>query len=179
MTALVESPEALLRALAELVDEVTELRYERDKARVERDAALRRAETAEALLIDSRASAMVAEGARAAEAERFQLSHPEVPARPSEGQKRDAALALLEQHRAKLVALAKAIALDLSRRNGCVTSAEVLQELRVRGHAAMLDGVDARFMGAVFRRGFKQVGWERSGSHKRNQPVWAAVRTEP
>lgn len=109
----------------------------------------------------------------------LQLSHPEVPVRPSEAQKRDAALDLLAEHRAKLVALAKGVALELSRRNGTVTSAEVLQELRTRGRGAMLDGVDGRFMGAVFRRGFKQVGWCRSGSHKRNQPVWAAVRVEP
>ncbi len=145
------------------------------------DALRARAETAEALLIERRAAPMenVAESLAVGDRLAFQLSHPEVPARPSEAQKRDAALDLLDEHRAKLVALAKGIALELSRRNGTVTSAEVLQELRTRGHGAMLDGVDGRFMGAVFRRGFKQVGWCRSGSHKRNQPVWAAVRVEP
>lgn len=166
-----------MEARAELASAALAAAHEREAA------AVLRAETAEALLIERRAEPMVRRGAALAERdEPLQLTHPEVPAKPptlSEGGKRDAALDALACHRAHLVKLAKGIALELSRRNGCVTSAEVLQELRVRGHAAILEGVDSRFMGVVFRRGWKQVGWSRTGSHKRNQPVWAAVRMEP
>lgn len=98
---------------------------------------------------------------------------PSEPKAPSEAQKRDEALALLERTRASLIARARAVAEELdAARPGGVTSTQVLALLRNQGHGPMLDSVDRRFMGAVFRRGWEQVGWAPSGSHKRLVPVW-------
>ena len=85
---------------------------------------------------------------------------------------RDHALSLLEQHRADLIQRGRQIALELCRRNGSVTSPEVLDQLRAE-MPDKVDEVDPRFMGPVF----SGDGWERSGyvpqgSHARPVSVW-------
>lgn len=92
-----------------------------------------------------------------------------------EAAKRDAALDALAQHRASAVALARGVALGLAEKHGRVTSVEVLRELRTLGHGAILDQIDARFVGVVFREGWERIGYEPTGSHKRPVSVWRRV----
>jgi hypothetical protein len=85
---------------------------------------------------------------------------------------RDRALDLLEKHRGDLVAVARSVANRIAIRNGTVTSPEVLAEMRAIGLGDALDTVDRRFMGCVFRTGWKRVGYSPEGSHKRPVAVW-------
>lgn len=92
--------------------------------------------------------------------------------RAAEARKRDRALDLLETYRGDLVDAARAVAEEIAGRVGHVTSPEVLAELRERGLGEALDSVDRRFMGAVFRKGWRRVGLDNSGSHRRPVSVW-------
>lgn len=85
---------------------------------------------------------------------------------------RDDALNLIERNRALLVQEGKRIAEEIARRTGSVTSNRVFQELVNRGYGELLEAVDRRFMGAVFRKGFERVGYINQGSHGRPQSIW-------
>jgi hypothetical protein len=86
---------------------------------------------------------------------------------------RDAALNLLEDKRAELIACAMQIAQEIAQQLGTVTSPAVLVRLQAECPEAVA-GVDRRFMGAVFRRsrGWTRVGWAAQGSHSRPVSVW-------
>lgn len=86
--------------------------------------------------------------------------------------KRDSALNLFELYRGDLLDAARAVADELAHLNGRVTAPEVLSTLRERGFSEALDKVDRRFMGAVFRQGWKRIGWEPMGSHGRPVSIW-------
>jgi phage FluMu protein Com len=88
---------------------------------------------------------------------------------------KETAINLLEATRAELIAEAKVIAADLCSVRGRVTSTAVLEVMRRGRYADMLSDVDARFMGAVFRSGWKRVGYEPLGSHCRPVSVWERV----
>ena len=85
------------------------------------------------------------------------------------------AIDLLEATRAELIAEAKVIAADLCSVRGRVTSVAVLEVMRRGRYAEQLSQVDARFMGAVFRHGWRRVGYEPLGSHCRPVSVWEKV----
>lgn len=86
---------------------------------------------------------------------------------------RDHALELFETHRSDLVLAAKAIAEQIAREKGRVTSPEIITILRRSELAARIDEVDRRFMGAVFRGpAWKRIGFESTGSHKRPVSIW-------
>lgn len=91
-----------------------------------------------------------------------------------EAKKRDQALDLFEQHRADLLEYAKVVAVRLAMNNGTVTSPEVVDELYESGWAYILDHIDHRFMGGVFRSGtgWERVGFKNLGSHKQPISVW-------
>jgi hypothetical protein len=89
----------------------------------------------------------------------------------TEIEKRDEALDTLAVHRRGIVAEAKNIALSLCAAQGSVTSTQVITALRWRG--VLVGPVDTRFMGVVFRKGWKQVGWSATGSHGRRIPIWS------
>lgn len=73
----------------------------------------------------------------------------------------------------RLIEGAKQIALDIAFQFGTVTSTKVLDTLKDDPDLRhLLDGVDPRFMGAVFRKGWERVGFDNSGSHKRPVTVW-------
>lgn len=97
------------------------------------------------------------------------------PTAKTEVEKRDAALALLEARRAELVRIARLTALEIAREQGSVTSPEVIAALRERGHGHTLDVVDRRFMGVVFRSGWRAIGRKADGSHARTVPVWEPI----
>lgn len=82
---------------------------------------------------------------------------------------RDIALGRVEAAHAADVRVATELAIGLARERGSVTSVEVWAELARRGHT--LDG-DPRWMGAVFRRGWRRVGWDITGSHGRPVARW-------
>ena len=44
--------------------------------------------------------------------------------------------------------------------------------LREEGYGPELDRIDLRFMGAVFRKGWRRVGWVPTGSHARPVAIW-------
>jgi hypothetical protein len=92
----------------------------------------------------------------------------------AERRKRDRALDLLEGSRGAIVEAAHSVALELCETTGRVTSPDVLAELKARGFDELLEGVDPRFMGAVFRagRGWRRLGFENKGSHARPVSVW-------
>jgi len=108
------------------------------------------------------------------------VKHPTFPGiAPSEAEKRDEALALLETTRANLIAAAKIIATRIARQNGRVTSPEVLKLLRESpAWAGLVAEVDPRFMGPVFRKGWTRIGYSSEGSHNRPVAVWALKGTE-
>lgn len=87
---------------------------------------------------------------------------------------RDRALDLLEEHRAPMIEMAKMIAEWIAKKKGRVTSTDVICELRARGYGELLDSVDKRFLGAVFRagKGWKRIGFESTGSHRRPVSIW-------
>lgn len=144
----------------------------------ERDEAVRRAERAEAMLVEERARPAVEAAAKLFDStEQLTLRLvPSVPEPLTEEQKRDEALDLLAEARAELIRLALSVAKELCETQGSVTSSAVLKELRRQGHGPLVDSVDRRFMGVVFRSGWEQTGWAESGSHRRKQPVWRLRR---
>lgn len=97
--------------------------------------------------------------------------------RMSEVEKRDRQLDMFELTRAELLDVAKEAAVKLANAHGTVTSPAVVKELRRCGWGQSLDRVDLRFMGAVFRRGWKRVGWalgaSSPGSHARPVAIWS------
>lgn len=68
-----------------------------------------------------------------------------------------------------LLTQARRVAKRLARKNGYVTSTQVLSHLDVP------EDVDKRFMGQVFgkSRGWRRVGFEKTGSHGRPVTVWS------
>lgn len=92
---------------------------------------------------------------------------------PSGAAARDQVLDVLEEWRKCLVLEAKSRAVRLAKRNGSVTSVEVLDQLRADPEwSTAVDAVDPRFMGAVFRKGWRRLGWEPAGSHARPVARW-------
>lgn len=91
----------------------------------------------------------------------------------TEEEKRDEVLETLERFRRNAIFAARKIAFDIEARNGRVTSTEVLRIMKAK-HGPMIEGIDHRFMGAVFRRGqgWKRLGWETTGSHGRPVAIW-------
>jgi hypothetical protein len=166
---------------------------ERDSLRAEVARLRARAEYAERELVEERARPMLAEAERLArsegpsqlalfggpqEARRAPPAPVPAPRPPApvsaQAAARDAALDALEEHRAEVIELARGVARTLALQHGRVTSSGVLQAMRDQGMGDEIDAVDRRFMGCVFRgRGWQQIGWETSGSHRRRQPVWA------
>lgn len=101
------------------------------------------------------------------------LDHPPSPPPPvTEAQARDASLDALEKWRADAIALARVTATRIDHDLGRVTSTEVEFAMREQGHGPMLDSIDPRWMGAVFRRGWRRIGQEPTGSHKRMVAIW-------
>lgn len=90
----------------------------------------------------------------------------------TEAAKRDAILDTLEVVRVDLVRLGKEAAVYLSAMEGGVTSVRVAEWLRAQGHGPAMDAVDARWMGCLFRSGWRRVGYAPVGSHKRPCAVW-------
>lgn len=88
-----------------------------------------------------------------------------------EATKRDQALDALAEHRAELIRRATAIAIELEKIHGSVTSVMVFGRMRELG-IDVDDSVDPRWMGVVFRRGWRRVGIRNDGSHKRPVAVW-------
>ena len=103
------------------------------------------------------------------------VTPPPTRAARSQEEQRDAALDMLAKKRAEVVAIARAVAEEIAAREGTVTSPQVLAEMRARGHGDLLDAVDRRFMGVVFRLGWVASGHAQTGSHKRSVPVWRRV----
>ncbi len=94
------------------------------------------------------------------------------PRKPTEGDARDAALALLKEHRAELIAKARSVATEIALASGTVTSTAVFEEMRKRGYGDAMARVDPRWMGVVFQKGWERAGWDSSGSHKRPVAIW-------
>jgi hypothetical protein len=74
--------------------------------------------------------------------------------------------------RGDMIKLARTVAREIAERDGQVTSPQVVRELRARGHGPTLDKIDRRFMGPVFRKGWKRVGYANEGSHGAAVSVW-------
>lgn len=94
-----------------------------------------------------------------------------------QAQARDAALDLLQRHRSELIRHARAVAINIAWARGEVSSTEVWEELRRRGEVDLwlkyaMAAVDPRWMGVVFRHGWKRLRWTSTGSHKRPVAVW-------
>jgi len=87
---------------------------------------------------------------------------------------RDAALDLLEERRAELIAVGRNIALELAQRDGSTCSPRVLREMRARGYE-----VEKRPMwaGCFFRgKNWRKTGTVvHEGSHKRPASMWELV----
>lgn len=92
-------------------------------------------------------------------------------AKKTEIEKRDEVLDALKVTRASLIAIAKATAWNIAKMTGNVTSSDVLRVMRASNIDGLSD-VDARFMGAVFRYGWKRKGYRSQGSHGRPVSVW-------
>lgn len=90
--------------------------------------------------------------------------------RRNEAAERDRVLDLLEERRRKLIQAVKLQAVAIYERRGYVTSVLVLQALERNGWD--MDGIDRRFMGPVFRTGWRRIGWEATGSHCRPVAKW-------
>jgi hypothetical protein len=86
--------------------------------------------------------------------------------------KRDEALDRLEVRRLYLINIAKDIAHRIVKKEGVVTSTEVLWVLREEYPEELWKDVDPRFMGAVFRSGWIKAGQKAVGSHCRPVTVW-------
>ena len=107
--------------------------------------------------------------------DQLRLSHPPGPPRePTQEEQREDILDALDRWRGKAVALGRAAAEDIAQHCGRVTSTDVLETLRVRGHGPLLDSIDPRWVGCVFRdrKKWKRDGAEATGSHGRYVTVW-------
>lgn len=90
---------------------------------------------------------------------------------------RDRALDNFEASSASLVARGRAVAIEIARRCGVVTSPQVMRALQQEAAgdewlAGKLAAADPRWLGAVFRSGWIRSGWSSTGSHKRPVPIW-------
>lgn len=97
-----------------------------------------------------------------------------------EEQARDRVLDALEAHRKPLVEVGHAVACSIWLAKGRVSSSDVWDVIEKRaktdlGLAAQLVAADPRWLGAVFRRGWRRIGYEATGSHKRPVSVWERV----
>jgi hypothetical protein len=98
-------------------------------------------------------------------------------AREDQARARDEALALLLTYRGPLIEAAREIATYIAWRTGRVTSPEVLSVLMRSQWRQVVQGVDRRFMGPVFRdKRWRRIGWEPTGSHGRPVAIWALRR---
>lgn len=96
----------------------------------------------------------------------------------NERQKRDEALDLFDTFRAGLVAEARDVAVRIARKNGRVTSPEVIECMTDRFPDSMAKH-DRRFMGAVFRGPtWERIGFINAGYHCRPVSVWK-LREQP
>jgi hypothetical protein len=94
-----------------------------------------------------------------------------------EAKARDRALDAIERTRGTLVSQAQQIAEEIFRAKGRVSSSDVWAVIEQRAKtslvlAAQLVQADPRWIGAVFRHGWRRVGYEATGSHKRPVAVW-------
>lgn len=101
-----------------------------------------------------------------------QIEHDESARAQREAEARDAALDRLAESRQTLIALGRGAADAIARERGKVTSTLVFERLREQGHGRLLDGVDPRWIGVVFRAGWAREGWEPTGSHGRPVAIW-------
>lgn len=91
---------------------------------------------------------------------------------------RDAALDRLAVTRAARITTATSIALAIWKEKGEVSSTDVWAEIRRQAMEdqgmtwLLVDDADPRWIGAVFRRGWRRLRWEATGSHKRPVAVW-------
>jgi hypothetical protein len=86
---------------------------------------------------------------------------------------REAVLDTLEATRRYLINIGIGVACDIAKRRGRVTSTEVLHVMRRDPELVeLMDEVDARWVGGVFRRGWKRIGYETTGSHARPVSIW-------
>ena len=94
----------------------------------------------------------------------------------TEVQKRDRVMDQLTETRTKLVAAARETARSMALCGEQVTSPAVVEQMREDGYGPELDRVDLRFMGPVFRRGWRRVGYllgrASPGSHARAVAIW-------
>lgn len=99
------------------------------------------------------------------------------PSEQEQADARDAALALLNKTRKALIETGLVTAIQISTETGSVTSAQMMKRMRrFRETAARMDEVDGRWTGAVFgRKGWKSIGLDKSGSHRRLSRVWTWV----
>jgi len=88
-----------------------------------------------------------------------------------ERDERERILGALEGVRAELVEVGKRTAQQLSVW-GPVTSVAVFAAMRAAGYGHMMDQVDSRWAGCLFRRGWRRVGYEPIGSHCRPVAMW-------
>jgi hypothetical protein len=82
---------------------------------------------------------------------------------------REKVLDKLDRSYERVVRDAKIVAREIAKAKGRVTSVEVLAELRQRGYS---DLRDTRWLGCIFRRGWRRIGWEPTGSHCRPVAIW-------
>lgn len=93
---------------------------------------------------------------------------------------RDQALRRLTETRVDWIDYAFRVAVGLAKKNGRVTSTDVLDELKKDPQtSAELQKVDPRFMGPVFHRPcWRRVGWSNRASHGRPIPIWKYIGRE-
>ncbi len=92
-------------------------------------------------------------------------------AKKTEIEKRDEVLDALAVKRAYLICVAKAAAISIHARRGEVTSSDVMTSMRAVNVPGIND-VDPRWIGCVFRRGWKRKGYRAQGSHGRPVSIW-------
>jgi hypothetical protein len=90
----------------------------------------------------------------------------------AEREKRDRALDLIEENRQGLLGAARRAAEEIHREKGRVTAPEVFARLREWGMEHVLSQHDPRWAGALFRNGWRRLGWESKGSHCRPVSIW-------
>lgn len=74
--------------------------------------------------------------------------------------------------REELIAAARIVAEKIYMAKGRVTGPEVLRALE-KSLADKMQRVDHRFVGVVFKRGWKRIGYENTGSHCRPVSIWS------
>ena len=87
---------------------------------------------------------------------------------------RDEALARINTTRKALIEAGLVVAIQISIETGSVSSSQMMKRMRLdEKTAARMDEVDSRWTGAVFsRKGWRSVGVDNSGSHRRLSRVW-------